>query len=85
MPPLLTTSAAGETYRGVDEADGQLATLKAKRDQMASTYRPAARSSSRLDAPIASLSSAAKTRKARTPAAGQPRSPTWSMKISRPT
>ncbi|MGA3398212.1 MAG: GNVR domain-containing protein [Acetobacteraceae bacterium] len=60
VPPLLTTSAAGETYRGVDEVDGQLATLKAKRDQMAATYRPGSPVFQSIDASIASLQSAAK-------------------------
>jgi uncharacterized protein involved in exopolysaccharide biosynthesis len=60
VPPLLTTSAAGETYRGVDDVDGQLATLKAKRDQMAATYRPGSPVFQSIDASIASLQSAAK-------------------------
>lgn len=64
VPPLLTTSAAGETYRGVDEVDGQLATLKAKRNQMAATYRPGSPVFQSIDASIASLEHAAKTQTA---------------------
>ena len=74
VPPLLTTSAAGETYRGVDEVDGQLATLKAKRDQMAATYQPGSPIFQSIDASIASLSRAAKTQgaDARSRSATQP-------------
>jgi uncharacterized protein involved in exopolysaccharide biosynthesis len=57
VPPLLTTSANGETYRGIDEVQGQLATLKAKRNQMASTYRPGSPVFKEIDASIASLQS----------------------------
>jgi succinoglycan biosynthesis transport protein ExoP len=60
VPPLLTTTAAGETYRGVDEVQGQLATLKAKRDQMAATYRPGSPVFESIDASIASLQRDAK-------------------------
>jgi uncharacterized protein involved in exopolysaccharide biosynthesis len=60
VPPLLTTSAAGETYRGVDDVDGQLATLQAKRNQMAATYRPGSPVFQSIDASIASLQSAAR-------------------------
>lgn len=59
VPPLVTTTANGETYRGVDEVTGQIATLKAKRDQMAATYRPGSAVFNSIDASIASLESAA--------------------------
>ena len=60
VPPLLTTTAQGETYRGVDEVQGQIATLKAKRDQMAATYQPGSAVFKQLDASIASLEGAAR-------------------------
>lgn len=60
VPALVTTTANGETYRGVDEVTGQIATLKAKRDQMAATYRPGSTVFNSIDASIASLESAAK-------------------------
>ncbi len=59
VPPLVTTSAPGETYREVDDVDGQLATLKAKRDQMAATYRPGSPVFQSIDASIGSLERAA--------------------------
>ncbi len=64
VPPLLTTSAQGETYRGVDDVEGQIATLRAKRDQMAATYRPGSPVFRQLDASISSLEAAARRSKA---------------------
>ncbi|MBV9249585.1 MAG: hypothetical protein JO227_10135 [Acetobacteraceae bacterium] len=60
VPPMLTTTAQGETYRGVDEVAGQIATLKAKRDQMAASYAPGSPVFRQLDASIASLENAAR-------------------------
>lgn len=40
VPELVTTSANGDTYQGIDVVQEQIAQLKAKRDQMAATYRP---------------------------------------------
>ncbi len=62
VPQTVTTSAMGEQYRGVDEVQGQIAALKAKRDQMASTYRPGSPVFRQLDASIDSLESAAAAR-----------------------
>jgi uncharacterized protein involved in exopolysaccharide biosynthesis len=61
VPPLLSTTANGETYRGIDDVQGQLATLKAKRDQMAATYRPGSPIFSSINASIASLEASAKS------------------------
>jgi len=58
VPPLIKTTAQGETYRAVDELQGQLAKLHAKRDQMATTYRPGSPVFQQLDAEIKSLESA---------------------------
>lgn len=55
VPPLVSTTADGETYRGVDAVQEQLATLKAKRDQMAATYRPGSSIFDSIDASIRSL------------------------------
>ena len=62
MPATVTTSAVGEQFRGVDEVQSQIATLKAKRDQMASTYQPGSPVFRQLDASISSLQSAAAAR-----------------------
>jgi uncharacterized protein involved in exopolysaccharide biosynthesis len=74
VPPLLTTTAAGETYRGVDDVSSQLATLKAKRDQMAATYRPGSPIFRSIDASIGSLEASLGKRRAdaRDRAATQP-------------
>ena len=84
VPPLLSTTANGETYRGIDEVQGQLATLKAKRDQMAATYVRAVPCSVRSMRPLPALK---RHRRAamRPHADGSARSRTWSMKISGPT
>ena len=58
VPELVTTTANGETYRGIDQVESQLATLKAKRDQMAATYRPGSPIFAQIDASIQSLQSA---------------------------
>lgn len=59
VPPLVRTTAQGETYRGVDTIQGQLDTLEAKRKQMAATYRPGSAVFRSLDAEIGSLEAAA--------------------------
>ena len=62
VPQTVTTSAAGEEYRGVDDVQGQIATLKAKRDQMESTYRPGSPVFNQLNASINSLEASASAR-----------------------
>lgn len=62
VPQTVTTSAAGEQYRGVDDVQTQIAALKAKRNQMASTYRPGSPVFQQLDASIGSLESSAAAR-----------------------
>src|SRR5579863_5872344 len=62
VPQTVTTSAAGEQYRGVDEVQGQIAALKAKRDQMESTYRPGSPVFNQLNASISSLEASAGAR-----------------------
>jgi polysaccharide biosynthesis transport protein len=62
VPATVTTSAAGEQFRGVDDVQSQIATLKAKRDQMATTYLPGSPVFRQLDASISSLESAAAAR-----------------------
>lgn len=62
VPPMVASSPSGEQYRGLDEVQSQIATLKAKRDQMAATYLPGSPVFKSLDASISSLESAAATR-----------------------
>lgn len=62
VPATVTTSAVGEQFRGVDDVETQIATLKAKRDQMATTYQPGSPVFRQLDASISSLESAAAAR-----------------------
>jgi uncharacterized protein involved in exopolysaccharide biosynthesis len=62
VPATVTTSAVGEQFRGLDEVQTQIATLKAKRDQMAATYLPGSPVFRQLDASISSLESAAAAR-----------------------
>jgi uncharacterized protein involved in exopolysaccharide biosynthesis len=62
VPATVTTSAVGEQFRGLDEVQTQIATLKAKRDQMAATYLPGSPVFRQLDASIGSLESAAAAR-----------------------
>jgi succinoglycan biosynthesis transport protein ExoP len=62
VPATVTTSAVGEQFRGLDEVQTQIATLKAKRDQMASTYQPGSPVFRQLDASIGSLEAAAAAR-----------------------
>lgn len=59
VPPLLRTTAQGETYTAVDSLDSQLAKLKAKRDQMEATYRKGSSVFNSIDAEIRSLQGAA--------------------------
>ena len=62
VPSTVTTSAVGEEYRGLDDIQTQLATLKAKREQLASTYRAGSPVFAQVDASINSLQSAAAAR-----------------------
>lgn len=62
VPATVTTSAVGEQFRGLDDVQTQIATLKAKRDQMAATYLPGSPVFRQLDASINSLQSAAAAR-----------------------
>lgn len=57
VPPLVTTTANGETYQAIDQVQGELAKLKAKRDQMQATYRPDSPIFNSIDASIRSLES----------------------------
>ena len=59
VPELVTTTANGDTYQGLDVVQEQIATLKAKRDQMAATYRPGSPIFSSIDASLHSLESSA--------------------------
>jgi uncharacterized protein involved in exopolysaccharide biosynthesis len=74
VPQTLTTTATGETYRGVDDMATQIAALKAKRNQMASSYRPDSPVFLQLDASIASLEGSARLSRgdARSRSATQP-------------
>ncbi len=62
IPATVTTSATGEQYHAADDAESRLDQLRAKRSQMASTYQAGSPVFQQLDAQIASLSAAAKTR-----------------------
>jgi uncharacterized protein involved in exopolysaccharide biosynthesis len=55
VSPLVTTTANGDTYQGIDQVQTQLATLKAKRQQMEATYRPSSPIFASIDASIRSL------------------------------
>lgn len=55
VPELVTTTANGETYQGIDVVQEQIAQLKAKRDQMAATYRPGSPIFNSINASLASL------------------------------
>jgi uncharacterized protein involved in exopolysaccharide biosynthesis len=74
VPANVSSSALGEQYRAADDAESRLDVLRAKRQEMASTYRPGSAVFNQLDAQIAALSSAAKTRtgEARSRSASQP-------------
>ncbi len=58
VPPTTSSSATGEQYQSANAAAAQLDQLKAKRSQMASTYRPDSAVFQQLDAQISSLSAA---------------------------
>ncbi len=55
VPELVTTSANGDTYQGIDVVQEQIAQLKAKRDQMAATYRPGSPIFNSINASLHSL------------------------------
>ncbi|HTW71822.1 MAG TPA: hypothetical protein VME47_18200 [Acetobacteraceae bacterium] len=55
VPELVTTSANGDTYQGIDVVQEQIAQLKAKRDQMAATYRPGSPIFNSINASLSSL------------------------------
>jgi succinoglycan biosynthesis transport protein ExoP len=62
VPQNVTSSAIGGQYQSVDSAESQLDALRAKRSQMASTYRSDSPVFQQLDAQIASLSGAVRAR-----------------------
>jgi uncharacterized protein involved in exopolysaccharide biosynthesis len=62
VPANSTSSAMGEQYHAADSAESQLDQLRAKRSQLASSYRAGSEVFQQLDAQIASLSSAARSR-----------------------
>ena len=64
VPPTAAISATGEQYSAANSAEQQLDALKAKRSQMASTYREGSSIFAQLDAQIASLNSAVHARNA---------------------
>jgi uncharacterized protein involved in exopolysaccharide biosynthesis len=74
VPTHVSGSAIGEQYTAADDAESRLDQLRAKREQMASTYRPDSAVFRQLDAQIAALSSAAstRTREARSRSSSQP-------------
>jgi len=72
VPQTLTTSAAGETYRGVDDVGTQIAALRAKRNQMAASYAPDSAVFRQLDASIASLEGSARASRGEARSASQP-------------
>ena len=73
VPQDVTSSAMGGQYQAADSAESQLDALRAKRSQLASTYRPGSEVFQQLDAQISSLSAAvgARNKEAR----GQKRDP----------
>jgi uncharacterized protein involved in exopolysaccharide biosynthesis len=62
VPQTVTSSAPGEQYHAVDNAEARLDELKAKRSQMASNYQPDSPLFSPIDAEIAYLQRAARQR-----------------------
>lgn len=64
IPATVNSSAAGEEYQAADSAEGRLDALKAKRSQLASSYRSDSPVFRELDAQIDSLSHAVNTRTA---------------------
>jgi uncharacterized protein involved in exopolysaccharide biosynthesis len=74
VPTHVSGSAIGEQYAAVDDAESRLDQLRAKRQQMAITYRSDSAVFKQLDAQINALSSAAssRTREARSRSSSQP-------------
>jgi len=62
VPDTVTSSASGEQYRAVDDAESKLDALRAKRNQMGTNYRSDSPLLQQVDAEIASLQAAAKQR-----------------------
>src|SRR5271166_1340914 len=62
VPANVSSSAPGEQYRAADEAETRLDQLRAKRHEMSSNYLPGSDVFKQLDAQIASLSAAVRTR-----------------------
>jgi len=59
VPELVTTTANGDTYQGIDVVQEQIAQLKSKRDQMAATYRPGSPIFNSINASLKSLEGSA--------------------------
>jgi succinoglycan biosynthesis transport protein ExoP len=74
VPQDVTSSAMGGQYQAADSAESQLDALRAKRSQLASTYRPGSEVFQQLDAQISSLSAAvgARNKEARARSVTQP-------------
>jgi succinoglycan biosynthesis transport protein ExoP len=62
VPENVSSSAPGEQYHAVDQAEARLDELRAKRSQMASNYRPDSPIFQQVDAEIASLVAISKQR-----------------------
>jgi uncharacterized protein involved in exopolysaccharide biosynthesis len=62
VPETVSSSAMGEQYRAVDDAETRLDQLRAKRGEMSANYLPGSDVFKQLDAQIAALTTAAKTR-----------------------
>jgi len=62
VPAMVTSTAAGEQYRAVDDVASRLDQLRAKRSQMGSNYRADSPLLTQLDAEIASLQGASSQR-----------------------
>jgi uncharacterized protein involved in exopolysaccharide biosynthesis len=62
VPETVTSSAQGEQYHAVDQAEARLDELRAKRSQMAANYRPDSPLFQQVDAEIASLQTISKQR-----------------------
>jgi uncharacterized protein involved in exopolysaccharide biosynthesis len=74
IPENTSSSAAGEQFRAVDDAEAQLDTLKAKRSEISSNYLPTSEVFKRIDAQINSLQAAvdARNREAKSRSAIKP-------------
>jgi polysaccharide biosynthesis transport protein len=62
IPASISSSAMGEQYRAVDDAETRLDQLRAKRSEMAANYLPGSELFKQVDAQIAALTNAAKAR-----------------------